>query len=233
MTEKLLVPSIEKRLERLIEISRRNVSGFSVRDRPKAGPTITISREYGCEGFPVSEKLQAMLQEKTGASWGVVDKALFEEVARTHDFPDDIFKNLGEKNRFLDDMMSTFSSRWKNEKDYYRLLCRQITAFAAGGNVIIVGRGAAILTQNMPTCYHFRIVAPLAFKVASIARRLQISEEEAEKLVQRKQKKRDAFIKDFLNRDVADLTLYQLIFNNARNTAEQIADLVCHSVLDR
>ena len=233
MAEKLLVPSIEKRLERLIEISRRNLGGFSVRDRVKAGPTITISREFGCEGYPVSQKLQTLLQEKTGATWEVVDKALFEEVARNHDFPKDIFNNLGEKNRFLDDMMSTFSARWKSEKDYYRLLCRQITAFAAGGNVIVVGRGAAILTQDMPTCYHFRIVAPMEFKVSSIAKRLNLDSDEAEKLIVRKQRQRDAFIKDFLNRDVADLTLYHLVFNNAKISSQQIAKMICHFVMSR
>jgi cytidylate kinase len=231
MAEKLLVPAIEKRIESLIEISRRNLGGYSVKEQEKKGVTITISREFGCEGYPAAEKLQELLQKKTGTTWGLIDKALFEEVARNHNFPEDIFRNLGEKNRFIDDMMSTFSPSWKSDKDYYKLLCKQITAFADAGNVIIVGRGAGILTQKIPNCFQFRIIAPMPFKIASITKRLNVSDSEAEKLINSNQKKRDAFVKDFLNRDVSDLTLYHTVFNNAKNSAAQIAAMILSRVL--
>jgi cytidylate kinase len=233
MAEKRLIPSIEKRLESLIEVGRRNLSGYSVKEKEKAGPTITISREFGCEGYPAAEKLQALLQEKTGKAWALMDKALLEEVARNHHLSTDVLKHLGEKNSFLDDMMSTFSPHWQNDKDAYKLLCRQIVAFAAAGNAIIVGVGASILTQKMGNCHHFRLIAPAEFKKASIARRLAVTTDEAEKLISRKQRQREDFIKDFLGRDVADPTLYHLIFNNGKNSAEQIAATICHYVLSR
>ena len=233
MAEKRLIPSIEKRIESLIEVSRRNLSGYSVTEAVKARPTITISREFGCEGFPTAEKLQAYLQEKTGTAWGVMDKALLEEVARNHSLSEEVLSQLGEKNRFLDDMISTFSPRWKSDKDYYRLLCKQIVALATAGNVIIVGRGASIITRKMSDCFHFRIIAPEAFKVASIAKRLHVTAEEAEKLIGKKQHQRDAFIRDFLNHDVSDLTLYHLIFNNGKNGAERIAETIGRYVLSR
>jgi cytidylate kinase len=155
-----------------------------------------------------------------------MDRALLEAVAQDHRLNAQILENIGARHRFLDDMLSTFSPRWKSDKDYYRLLCRQIIALAQDGNVILVGRGAAILTQEMGNCFHFRIVAPMRFKVNSVSARTNLSSDEAQDLIQDRQRRRDAFLKDFLGRDIADPTLYHLIFNNARCSAGQIAGLM-------
>lgn len=222
MSEKLLVPSIEKRMSALMEVARRNFTDNSL---PKEhGPlTITISREFGCEGFPVAEKLKTLLEEKSGCTWGIMDRELLAEAAKNLNLSEDIFRSLGERHRFLDDMLSTFSSRWHSERDYFKLLSKQIVALATTGNVIIVGRGSAIVTQKMPNCYHFRIVAPSDFKVKAIARRMNISPDEAIDVVRKRQKARDTFIHDFLGKDVTDPTWYHLIFNNGKNSADRIA----------
>jgi cytidylate kinase len=231
MSPTSLVASIEKRLDALIELSRRNQHIHLVTDKALEHPTVTISREFGCEGFPVAAKVQALLQEKTGTQWGILDRATLDKVASNRELSEEIFKNLGGKNSFLDEMMSTILTDWTSDKDYYQLLCNQILPFAKAGHVIIVGVGAGILTQNMPNCHKFRIVAPMEFKIASFARRHNMSEIEADKLIIKQQKQRNAFIKDFLNRDVTDVSLYDVIFNNATNSADQIADMICYHML--
>jgi cytidylate kinase len=221
-----LVASVEKRLDALIELSRRKAS-----DKEAVRPTITISREFGCEGLPVAEKTQALLQEKTGSTWAVMDRGILDKVASNRDLSDEILTNLGEKNRILDDVMSTLFTNWSSDKETYRRLCNQILPYARSGNVIMVGIGAGVLTQNLPNCHKFRIVAPMEYKIQSVARRHQISQDEAEKLIVKRQKQRNDFIKDFLNKDITDPSLYDVIFNNAKNTADQIADMICHRVL--
>ena len=222
-----LVASVEKRLDALIELSRRQTAT----DRVQAQPTITISREFGCEGLPVAEKTQALLQEKTGTPWAIMDRGIIDKVANDRDLSDELLTNLGEKSRILDEVMSTMFKDWSSDRDHYRRLCNQIIPFAKTGNVIMVGIGAGLITQHMTNCYKFRIVAPMEFKIKSVARRHQISEIEAERLIVKRQKQRNDFIKDFLNKDVTDVSLYDVVFNNARNSADQIADMICHRVL--
>lgn len=226
-----LVASIEKRLDSLIELSRRNQSMYMATDRVPQRPSITISREYGCEGFPVAEKAQTLLQARTGARWGIMDKGTLDKVASNPDLSNEILRNLGEKNSFLDEMMSTIFTDWTSDNDYYQMLCKQIVPFAKGGNVIIIGVGASVLTQKMPNCHNFRLIAPMEFKIQRISRLHGISEAEAERLIIRKQKQRNAFIKGFLNRDVTDPSLYDAMFNNAKCSVDQIADMICYRVL--
>src|SRR5512138_209842 len=102
MNEDLLIPSIENRLGGLIEVSRR-VRLEKSADKKFRKPTVTISREFGCEAYPTAEKLKKMLEEKTGEPWALVDRTLIDEVARHHDLAADILHNLGTRPRWLDD----------------------------------------------------------------------------------------------------------------------------------
>jgi cytidylate kinase len=227
MSDRRLIPSIEMRLGSLLEMSRRReMEKEAQRKSEKHGPTITISREFGCEAFPMAERLQELLEKKSGEKWLLMDKLLLEEVSRNHNLSEELLKKLGEKMSFLDEILATFSPRWKTEKDYNRLLCRQIISLANNGNVIIVGRGAAFITQQMEECHHFRLYAPSWFKNNSIAKRLGIPLEEAEEMVIRKQQQRDKFIRDFLNCDAHDLNVYNLAFNNEKNKPEKIAKTI-------
>jgi cytidylate kinase len=231
MAKNILIPSIETRLQGLMELSRRNLREHGLAKHDRLRPTVTLTREFGCEGYPVAESLQALLEKRSGQPWVVMDRALLDAVAKDHHLSAQVLRDIGARNHFLDEMLSTFSPRWKSDQDYYRLLCRQIVALAQQGNVILVGRGAVILTQNTPNSFHFRIVAPLQFKQRSIQSRMGVSAQEALELIQVRQGQREHFLKGFLGRDVAEPTLYHLLFNNARCPAPQIAALMADVVM--
>ncbi len=232
MSGNQLIPAVDVRLGSLLEFTRRNELEKNRRgDTDKIRPTITISREFGCEAYPVSERLKALLEKKTGEPWVVMDKALLEEVAKNHNLSEDMLKKLGEKSRFLDEILATFSPHWKTEKDHFKLICRQMLSLAEKGNVILIGRGGAIITQSLKNCSHFRMFASAQFKIRSISKRLDIPKEEAEAMIVKKQKQRDTFIRDFLDRDARDVSYYNLIINNDRNSADKIASTIAEYVL--
>ena len=223
MSDKILVPSIENRLAGLIEVSRRGKIEGEMADRKIVKTTVTISREFGCEAYPTAEKLKKILEEKSGEPWALIDRTLIEEVARHHDLEADLLNNLGKRPRWLDDMLSSLSPKWKNEKDDFQLLARKIVSIASGGNTIIVGMGGAIITQSMNNCTHFRIFGSQEFKISSIARRARVSPAEAVELIEKRQKTREKFVRDFLDKDINDSHFYHLLFNNDRNSADIMA----------
>lgn len=232
MPERILIPSIENRLGALLEITRRKDASDA--SCSKVCPTITISREFGCEAYPVTECLKEIMEKKSGHPWAVMDKALLEEVAKHHNLSEEIVRNLGEKkSRILDEVLATFSSRWKSDKDHFGLLCKHMFSLAEKGNTIIVGRGGAIVTQQLKNCHHFRMYASHQYKVASIARRLNISKGEADSVVEKNQKQRNAFIRDYFNTDPCDLRFYHLVFNNDKNSPERIAQVIAEYVTAR
>jgi len=228
MTDKILVPSIEARLAGLIEVSRRVKLEGANTGKQQAKPTLTLSREFGCEAYPTAEKLKKILEETRGETWLLVDRTLVDEVARHHDLEADILHNLGKRPRWLDDMLSSLSSKWKNERDHFQLLAQKIVSIASGGNAIIVGMGGAIVTQSLANCYHFRIFGSMAYRTDSISRRAKVSPAEALEMIEERQKAREKFVRDFLDKDINDIHFFHQLFNNDHNSADIMAESIAH-----
>jgi cytidylate kinase len=227
MPDNLLIPSVDLRIGSLEEYNRRQKEKATLHHRkPKPRPCITISREYGCEGYPAAERLRELMMHKTGDEWVLIDKAVLEEVARRHNISEEILQTLGENNRIMDEIMATFSPRWKSDHEYFTLLSRHVVALAEQGNVIILDLGGAVITRHFEHSYHFRIYGSDRFKTATLAGRLSLATEEAEMLMKRQQKARDHFTRDFLNRDDHDPDLYDILLNNDRSNPEKIAQTI-------
>lgn len=232
MPDNLLMPSVDLRIGSLEEYNRRQKEKAAAQHRkPKPRPCLTLSREFGCEGYPVAELLRDLMMQRTGDEWVLIDKAVLEEVANRHNISEEILHHLGGNNRVLDEVLATFSPRWKSNQDYFRLLSRHVVSLAEQGNVIIMELGGAIITRHIEHSHHFRLFGSAKFKNASIARRLEISAEEAERLIKKQQNLRDHFTRDFLDRDDHDPSLYDMLFNNDLCTPDKIAHTIAGYIL--
>ena len=229
MPENLLIPSVDLRIGSLEEYNRRQKEKAAEQHRqPKPRPCITITREFGCEGYPVAELLRELMMQRTGDEWVLIDRAILEEVSRRHNISEEILQHLGEKNHILDEVLATFSHRWKSEQDHFQLLCRHVISLAEQGNVIILELGGSVITRHIEHSYHFRMYAPPEYKTRTISRRLGLDPEQAEDMVNKQQKQRDRFHRDFLNQDAHDPGLYDMLFNNSRIIPHRIA----HTIAD-
>jgi len=226
----VLTPSVEQRLRAYHELSQR---AKSLEKDASLKPTITISREFGCEAFPVAEELIKQVEKLTGEQWVLMDKSLLDAVAKERHISTDIFRSLGRKPHWLDEMFATLSPKWKSDSDYYRLLCEEIVSIATAGNAVFVGLGAAIITKSMKNCFHFRLIAEQDFKVRSIARRMNISKQDAEIIVVDQQKERDRIIRKLLDADEHHPLYYHAIFNNGKARNQRIARTIADYVLKK
>jgi cytidylate kinase len=234
MPENLFIPSVDARIGALEEYNRRRMvkgTQMAARPMPAAPPCITLSREFGCEGYPVAERLCAIMQRRTGLPWLLIDREVLDEVSRRHNISREVLEGLGEKNRVLTDVLATFSPRWKTDNEYFQMLCSHVLSLAAQGNVIILELGGALITRSLERVYNFRIYGTLRFKVDSIATRLCMTGEEAEQLIRSRQRLRDRFMSDFLGQDGHDPTLYDMMFNNTTMSPDQIATAIADRVL--
>ncbi len=225
-----LFPSVERRLKAYHELSHR-VRGLE--DSGPLRPTITLSREFGCEAFPVSEELVRLAEKKTGEPWLLVDKSLLDAVAK-ESAPIAARHNNQFVFRVADSVPAVLeSANWKSDADYYRLLCRQVVMIASAGNAVIVGLGAPVITKSLQNCFRYRLIAEHAFKVNSIARRMKIPKQEAELVVLDQQKERDRVLRKLLDSDLRDPLFYHAIFNNGRIKSRQISRMILDHALPR
>ncbi|HSP95742.1 MAG TPA: cytidylate kinase-like family protein [Candidatus Dormibacteraeota bacterium] len=218
MATERLIPSVERRLSAWVNLQER--LGHQPRPRPRR--TITLSRQFGCEGYPLAERLQAVMEARSGEPWTIFDKALLERVSGEKQLSDRLLGQIGAEGHALD-VLASLMPGWHTHDEAYDTLVRYMVRIAREGNAIIVGRGGAVVTQELPNCTHFRLEAPREFRVASIACRLAVSEAEAEALVTEQQERRDRFIERFLHCSIADTRYYHAVYNSAKSPLDRIA----------
>jgi hypothetical protein len=213
-----LAPSIDRRLSTWEAIQDRLTKQQPARPRP----TITISRAFGCEGFPLAGRLATLFQDATSEPWNVYDKALIEAVANREGVSVKLLERLGDAARGLE-TLGILPSDYFQQLDALNALSRHLMMVAGLGSAVIVGRGGAVLTQRLKNCFHFRLDASFEFRVASIAKRLELSPAEAEEVVRVNGDQRDRFIAEHFKVKATDLSPYDAIYNNERHTVDEVA----------
>lgn len=213
-----LPPGVEQRLAGWTRIQE----GLAKQPEPKIRPTITISRAFGCDGFPLAERLKVIMDQASGEPWNIYDKSLIENVAHDESISLTLLKNLGDMSRAIE-AFGLLPKHYVTHDEAFDKVAKYITQIAGVGNAIIVGRGGAILCQGMKNCFHFRLEAGLEWRVASMAKRLDLSMSEAEDMVKTNSKRRDKFISQCLGVNIAEVKHYDAVFNNERHNVDAIA----------
>jgi cytidylate kinase len=104
-------------------------------------------------------------------------------------------------------------------------LARTIASLVAHGDCFLVGRGVAHILP-VATTLRVRLVAPVAWRVAAMSRKLGVSEEEAAAKAAAIDRQRDQFVREHFNKDTTDPGLYDLVLNAERFSVAQCADLI-------
>jgi len=216
-----LPPEVEARLSGWEQLQYR----LSHVKAPTLRPTITISRQFGCEGFPLAERLKVLFEAASSEPWAIYDKTLIEKVSDEHGISMTLLQGLGDMSRALE-VLGLHPSNHVTHDEAFARVAKYIVQIAEVGNAIIVGRGGAILCTGLRNSYHFRLEGSLDWRIASMAKRLDISPAEAAETVKTNTKLREKFISHCLGADITQAHHYDAVFNNERHSVEEIAQAI-------
>ena len=198
---------------------------------------VTISRQAGSGAHTVAEKLAALLQAHTPKDtcpWTIFDRNLVEKVLQDHNLPERIAKFMPE------DRISAISDTMEELFDLHPpswLLVRKVSEtilhLVELGNVIVIGRGATVLTAKLDYVFHVRIVASLDQRVQHIQELNRLSKEAALQFIQQEDRGRERYLKQYFKADVDNPLLYDLTINTDRISHDQAARLIADAVLNR
>jgi len=187
------------------------------------GPCITISREFGCQAYP----LAAALARSLGESWSVIDREILEEVSEVSGFTLDQIEKSRDTPAVLKAIFAMFLDHsHAEETELSTHLRHAIRKFAAAGNSIIVGSGGVYSAREMKNIFHVRLVAPLSFRISKIMQSHDMDLAQATDFVKQHQKQRDDFVTRLAGSRLDDPLLYHLVFNNSLLSPEQMAAII-------
>jgi cytidylate kinase len=225
MNARLNLPSsVEERISGWVRIQEGYLSGLPARARLR--PTITLSRQYGCEGVPLALALQKRMEQAGGEPWTLFDKELIERVAQDERIPPHLLRDLENPAHYLEQFGFHPRGRVTSDEAFTQIAAHLIQ-FARAGNAIIIGRGGAILCARLDNCFHFRLEAGLPWRVDSLARRLGLTPKLAAEQERANAHVRERFFREHLGADASDRSLYDAVFNNERHGVEAMAAAIC------
>ena len=200
----------------------------SERERPsRPGPVVTISREPGCRGESIAQKVAAELDFHL-YTWEIV-----EQIAKDAHVSVQVVCSLDEKGRSeLDDWLATFEGPHNLSADaYLNDLKKVIFAIASHGRAIVLGRGANFLLppeKRIGVCF----VAPLEVRIRNVMEDRGLSAKAAQEHIAKVEKEHRQLVKKHFQADIRDSAHYHLVINTALVKPEAIAGIL-KEVIDR
>ncbi len=217
-----------------IQILQDHVRGKLRAKGEKVRPFITISREFGCEGTVLAINLANTLNDRLNLPekdrWMYYDKALLDKLAEDHNLEKEIILAAEEHRRSeVEQYLGKVLIDKPDDYEVFQYLVGAITTLAKRGNVILVGRGAPIITQGFNHGIHVRLYAGEAFKVRRIKKcmhNLPDDPNEIAAFIERESKKRDTFVERFGLPSSASPKFYHLMLNNDKFSISEMTEAI-------
>lgn len=189
-------------------------SGFSK-------PFITIAREPGSGGHPIGKYVADQLK------FQFIDEELLEEVAKSTKKRKEVLADVDERGRSaIDDIVHGFiNPDYVSDVTYVSEMTKVILSYAYKGNVVILGRGSNFITP-FAQGLHVRITAPYGVRVQRAVDYEGHSLAKAREVVNKVEKDRRDFVKQYLRKSIDDADSYDLTLNTTYFTPEQSAEII-------
>jgi len=194
----------------------------------KGFPFITISRESGAGGHTLAEAIRKQTSvydyKDLFRGWLVFDEAICTTIIKDPDLHVTMEELLAET--YNGPIVDFFHELVGKQSSHYTVATRIfdfIKTVCAFGKVIVVGRAASCVTQDLPGGIHVRLTAALDHRIQYMTQLLNIEPEEARRMIHKQDKDRARLVRDFFNRDIHDPGLYGIVWNTDSTPIDHIA----------
>jgi cytidylate kinase len=215
-----------------MEIVKKSLADKHDMDIAETGyPFLTISRQAGAGGHTLAREIIRQLDryatEEWACGWEVFDYKLCLLIVQNTKLQDSFESLMGEEYRSglhqaIYEMLVGKSEQYTLQKQIFEI----IRILASIGRVVIVGRGGAFVTHDMPAGVHIRLVASEATRVNNMMSVLDVPREKALRTMQKQDRDRARMIRDFFNRDISDPMAYHATWDMDKISTEDLGYLV-------
>jgi len=196
---------------------------------------VTISRQTGSGAHAVGERLAEYLQahaSKERAPWTLFDRNLAEQVLSDHNLPPRLARFMPEDRTSpvadaMEELLGAHPPAWKLLEQTAATILR----LAGEGNVILIGRGANLITRELGHVFHVRLVGSLEKRTAHIQEILGLGKAAALDFIQKEDAGRQRYLRKHFGKDLDDPMLYHMVINTDLISYEETARIIGETVL--
>jgi cytidylate kinase len=202
---------------------------------PAKRPAITISRMCGSGGRTVASKLAEHLEPYApyGTRWTIFDHNLIKKVLEEHWESVRLADLMPESSQpLLADLIEKLRGKHPTMSTIVQQTVETIWQLAAGGFVILVGRGANVITAKLPNVFHVRLVGSLENRIERIEEVYDFDRRGATEYIKAQDEAKRRYLKEYFGQNIDDPELYHLIVNTDRVSHDGTARLISDAVVE-
>ncbi len=194
---------------------------------------LTISRETGAGGGAIGhlvmEMMEARLRDRQ--PWAVFNRDLVKQVLEDSRLPESLEPYMPEDARsrvteVLEELLGTHPSSWTLVERTNQTILR----LAMAGNVVLVGRGAHLVTAQLPHVFHLRVIAPLEVRVKHVMEKKHLRAVEAAEFVRQGDLAKARYLQRNFGAGGRDPLHFHLTINTGRINFLQAAGMVADAL---
>ncbi len=196
---------------------------------------VTVSNEYGCGALAIAQRVASEL------GYEYVDRQLPVVVAKrlsvspeAVEASEDTGRTLGE--RWISSLeratpeLAQASMAEDFDEEMLRAVQAAVREYASHGNVVLVGRGAAVILGERSDVLRVFMYAPRAWRIAHIGQSMAVDAKTAEAEVDRVDRARAAYLLDWYGAAFGDPHAYDLCIDTSRMSEQRSADVIVTAV---
>jgi cytidylate kinase len=164
-------------------------------------------------------------------SWIVFDRNLVEKVLEDHHLPGYLAGFMPEdRGTQIEQILDELFSLRPPAISLVHKTAETILRLTELGHVIIIGRGANVVTGKCDDVLHVRLVASLKHRIEYIEKNRHCSRENALEFIEREDRGRRRYLKEYFEKDIEDPLLYHMVLNTEKLGVDATAEVIAESV---
>jgi len=197
-------------------------------EKKEPGPFVTISRQYGCDGYELGDLLVKKLNERAGdGKWRTFKKELLKQLAADAGLAEEVVeKERLSKPSLLKDFFR--GMRHRGIPDGYEIrnkITIMVRTAAFEGHAVIIGQGGTAATGDLDGGLSVRIEASKEWRIARVGVREKLSRAGAVARIEEVERGRKHLRKIYEQKNPRE-PAFNLMLDNSMFNIEQLAEQI-------
>jgi len=177
----------------------------------------------------LAHRLVDILNERCHPSfpWVAYDHELLNKISQEPDRRSAVVEALDSRRRDqMSRLLNTILNKQADDASEMRKLAEVVRSLALHGRAVLIGRGSYLITQDLKTGLHVKLIAPIDWRALKVATTREVGHAEARKIVADGEKQRAHYLHTHFIQHPEHVITPDLAIDNSRFNLVQIGEIV-------
>ena len=196
--------------------------------KQEPGPFVTISRQYGCDGYELGDLLLKKLNERDdGKKWRLFKKEILKQLADDTGLTEEVIEKerLSKPSLLKDFLRGVRRSSIPDGYEIRNKITLMVRTVAFEGHAIIIGQGGTAATADLGNGLSVRLEASREWRIARVSLRENLKRQAAISRIEEVERHRKHLRKIYEEKNPRE-PAFNLVIDNSMFNIEQAVEMM-------